>query len=178
MSLSTTPHAITPPPESALAATYAGAELVDAYAIALAAGATRDITVLARAILAHPAPWVRGLMRVRDGIMGRLGVKTSARIMAENRSAPHRERIDFFPVISRSARELVVGENDRHLDFRTSVLVRAGDGAAPDMVIATTVVHCHNRLGRAYLTVIGPFHVLIVKAYLRNAARRGWPVEA
>ena len=113
-------------------------------------------------------------MKIRDAVMGAFGVKTAKQIRAVT-SSPGRDRIDFFPVISRSPRELIVGENARHLDFRTSVLIRSGTDGAPDLVIATTVVRCHNRLGRLYLAVIQPFHILIVKAYLRNAAKRGWP---
>jgi hypothetical protein len=33
-------------------------------------------------------------------------------------------------------------------------------------VTATTVVRTHNRLGRAYLAVVLPFHRLIVRAML------------
>src|SRR5262249_55572186 len=39
----------------------------------------------------------------------------------------------------------------------------------------STVVHCHNLLGRAYIMVIAPFHHLVVRASLRRAARVGWP---
>jgi hypothetical protein len=41
--------------------------------------------------------------------------------------------------------------------------------------VATTVVHCHNTLGRVYLAVIAPFHRRIVRSALQRAARRGWP---
>ena len=37
-------------------------------------------------------------------------------------------------------------------------------------LVATTVVHCHNRLGHAYLTAIRPFHRLVVRSNLRRAA--------
>lgn len=158
------------PSDSMLAARYAGADLLDAYAIALPVAATGDIERLTRAVLARPAGWTRALMRIRDGVMTPLGVKTSAAIAQNARG----EAIDFFPVVERSARELVVGENDRHLDFRTSILLRdTADGEGRELV-AITVVHCHNLLGRAYLTVIAPFHRVIVKSYLDRAAARGW----
>ncbi|MBY8822433.1 DUF2867 domain-containing protein [Sphingomonas colocasiae] len=174
MASPTTPHAISPPPESALAPDYAGANLTDAYAIILPQGTTRDIDSLAKAILAHPAPWVGVLMRIRDAVMGMLGIKTAKQIRAAT-SSQDRDRIDFFPVISRSPHELIVGEDDRHLDFRTSVLIRADEHDAAAVAIVTTVVRCHNRLGRLYLAAIRPFHIVIVKAYLRRAAMRGWP---
>ena len=39
----------------------------------------------------------------------------------------------------------------------------------------STVVHCHNLLGRAYILVIAPFNRQVVKASLRRAAHIGWP---
>lgn len=167
-------RAVPAPSDSALALRYAGADLLDAYAIALPERASGDIATLARAVLGEQAGWVRALMRVRDGVMGLFGVKTSKAIgrAAERRREGH---IGFFPVRGRSERELIVGEDDRHLDFRTSVLLREGADGAGRALVATTVVHCHNRLGRVYLRVIGPFHRVIVRGNLDRAARRGWP---
>jgi hypothetical protein len=172
-------RAVPAPPACALAPLYAGADLLDAYAILLPEGASGDIAVLARAVLAEQAGWVKALMRVRDGVMGLFGVKTSKAIgrAAEAKAVitGGEGHIGFFPVRGRSERELIVGEDDRHLDFRASVLLRAtADGAGRELV-ATTVVHCHNRLGRVYLRVIGPFHRVIVRGNLDRAARRGWP---
>ncbi len=76
--------------------------------------------------------------------------------------------IGFFPVLSKSATELVVGEDDRHLDFRVTLQLRA-DAAHGRELVAGTVVHCHNRLGRLYLATILPFHRVIVRASLEQA---------
>jgi Protein of unknown function (DUF2867) len=43
----------------------------------------------------------------------------------------------------------------------------AGDGQE---VTSTTLVLTHNRLGRAYLTVILPFHRVIARSLLRQVA--------
>ena len=75
--------------------------------------------------------------------------------------------------------EIVVGEDDRHLDFRASFLVSpAGAPAGGAQLTASTVVHCHNLLGRTYLFISAPFHRLVVKASLRRAAELGWPQAA
>jgi hypothetical protein len=165
-----------PPAESHLANLYTGAGLLDAYSIALPAAATRDIEALARAVLGHPPLWMRALLGLRDAIVTPLGLKTSHRIRAEAEMGGA-ERINFFRIQGRWDRELIAGENDKHLDFRASVLLRPSpdDG---DHLIVTTVVHCHNRLGRIYLALISPFHRLVVRASLRGAARRGWPTGA
>ena len=163
--------AVPAPTESAPAPLYPGADLLDAFATTLPAGATSDLDRLARAVLAQPAWWMRGLMGMRDAAVAPLGVKTS-RAIARERNAG--DRIGFFPVQAQTSHELIVGEDDRHLDFRASILLQdEKDGARTLTMI--TVVHCHNRLGRCYLAVIAPFHRVIVRANIVRAARRGWP---
>ena len=69
----------------------------------------------------------------------------------------------------------MLGEDDRHLDFRASLLLRPCEAESGTELVATTVVHCHNVLGRAYLMVIRPFHHLVVRSNLRRARDHGWP---
>jgi hypothetical protein len=164
------PQPIAPPPESRLAPLYSAATFVDAFAIALPPEATDDIDALARAVLGQPAPWARMLMRVRDTVMARFGVKTAREI---HRGPTGAGRIGFFPILDTTPNELIVGEEDRHLDFHVSVLRRPSDTGA--RLVTTTIVQCHNALGRTYLIAIAPFHRLIVRSNLRRAARRGWP---
>ena len=108
------------PPETAITGWYAGADLLDAYCLALPDGAPRDARTLARMALSDP-PWVfRHLMTLRDRLVAPLGIRSSDDIRA---GAAGDTRIDFFPVQSETADEVVVGEDDRHLDFRTSLAV-------------------------------------------------------
>ena len=161
------------PSESGIAGLFPGADLADAFAVPLPPDvAGRSIEDIARKVLDDPAPWFRALLAVRDGVMSPFGVKTSARMRAAAQKRGG-ARIDFFTILSRSDRELILGEDDRHLDFRVSILVRDRRGGGQELVM-TTVVHCQNRLGRAYLGAIAPFHRLVVQSNLRRAVRRGW----
>lgn len=74
----------------------------------------------------------------------------------------------LFPVVHASHDLVVLGFDDRHLDFR--VLVDIGQGR----VRCTTVVRRHHRLGRAYFAVVGPIHRLIMPRLLAKAASQGW----
>jgi hypothetical protein len=161
-------HAIPVPSDCVLAPLYAGADLLDAFAVHLPAGANDDLEVLARAGFERQAWWIRVLTRVRDAMMATVGVKSSRAIGAA--AAARGPVIGFFPLLSKSARELVVGEDDRHLDFRVAILLRTSAAGARELVVVT-VVHCHNRLGRAYLALIAPFHRVIAQASLEQAAR-------
>jgi hypothetical protein len=160
------------PVESAVARLYPGADLADAYAIRLSPDSSRSIVALARCVLGNPAPWVRLLMGLRDTIMTLFGVKT-ARQLREGGS----DRIDIFRIYSISEHEMIVGEDDRHLDFRASILIRPSETEAGDELVTTTVVHCHNLLGRFYIALIAPFHRMVVRSNLHRAALKGWPAK-
>lgn len=159
---------IEPPSECGVSNWFSGADLVDSYAVRLAKGPAADMRALAMTALGNPPSWVRLLLFIRDGVMGPFGVKSSGEV---RRSAHGRDRIDFFPILSCSANEIILGADDRHLDFRLSLLRRPGMQGLP-VLVATTVVHCHNRLGRWYLATIMPFHRLIVQSSLRRIDER------
>jgi len=161
-------HAVPMPTNSALEPLYADADLLDAFAIRLPASASDDVEVLARAAFERQAGWVRALTRIRDVVMATFGVKSSRAIGLD--AAAHRPVIGYLPLLSRSATELIVGADDRHLDFRAAIQLRADTANGRELVTAT-VVHCHNRLGRTYLATIAPFHRAIVRANLERAVR-------
>ena len=160
-------RAVPVPSDSVLAPLYVGADLLDAFAIQLPAGASDDLEVLARVAFEQQAVWIRGLTQVRDTVMATVGVKTSRAIGAAAASRGL-QVIGYLPLLSKSAGELVMGGDDRHLDFRAAVLRRTGALGGWEMVVVT-VVHCHNRLGRTYLAVIAPFHRTILRANLERA---------
>lgn len=164
------------PPESDVTRLYAEPDLADAFAIRLPDDASDDPEVLARFMFTHQAEWVGKLMALRDALVARVGITTTAQFQQTPESAPD-ERILFFRIYARHPREIVVGQNDSHLDFRTSLLLQmrdTPDGPARHLVM-TTVVRCHNRLGRFYLAAIAPFHRMVVRSGLRQGARLGWP---
>ena len=68
-------HPVPLPAESRMAILYPGAQLADAFAVALPPNATSDITELAQAVLANLAPWARSLMSARDTIVSSLGTQ-------------------------------------------------------------------------------------------------------
>ena len=168
-----TPTAI--PAQSAIADLYKSVDLSDAFAIQLPPGASSDPDRLARFLLSSQPAWIGVLTSIRDSIVSLVGLKT-ARQLARLPKDVDTERISFFRVYGRSKAEIVLGEDDKHLDFRLSFLCSpALDPKAGPTLTASTVVHCHNLLGRSYLSAIAPFHRLVVKASLRRAAELGWP---
>jgi hypothetical protein len=176
-----TPRRVAPPTDSRLAPSYGAAHLADAFAITLPDDENSDALTLARSVLAHPPRWMRALLAVRDALVKPFGLKTTA-AMREHLARSGVAHVDIFRLLSATPHEAVFGELDRHLDFKLSILVRPVEGfssfspsptSAPRReAVATTVVHCHNGLGRAYLALILPGHVFVVRSLLAEAVRR------
>ena len=163
------------PVQSAIKHAYKTMHLADAFSVRLPPSASTDPEVLARFIFSHQPAWIGRLTKIRDAIVAPLGLKTAThlRTLADTGNA---KRVGIFRIYSTSATEIILGEDDSHLDFRVSVLCSAG--ATPEVgsqLTVSTVVHCHNLLGRAYILLIAPFHRLVVKASLRRSAQIGWP---
>jgi len=159
-----------PPLQSRLADWYSEVDLLDSFAVHVPFGTGHVIRDMAEAVLGRPARWVRALLFVRDQAVSLLGLQTSRELRDERRGDDH---IDLFPVLFADETEVIVGEDDRHLDFRISLFLQdvADDGRE---LIATTAVRCHNRVGHAYLPVIRPFHRLVIRSRLRRAAESGF----
>jgi len=163
------------PSQSAVATAFKSVNLADAFSIQLPSDASTNPDVLARFLFSVQPSWIGALTNVRDAIVAGFGLKT-AKHLATLSSDPAAKRISIFRVFSTSETEVVLGENDKHLDFRVSVLCTPDSPSGTgNQLTLSTVVHCHNRLGKTYLSIIAPFHRQVVKASLRRAAEVGWP---
>ncbi len=109
--------------------------------------------------------WLNALFKLRNKIVGALGLKTGTADLAELRP-PYRigQKFGLFKLISLSQTEAIMGEDDRHLNFRTSFIV-----AAPTLVISTAVLF-HNRWGRLYFFIIKPFHRMMMPIMAKKMA--------
>jgi hypothetical protein len=163
------------PAQSSVATVFESTNLADAFAVRLPCGTSGNPDVLWRFVMTQQPFWIGWLTNVRDAIVACFGLKTAKHLATVSEEAIG-ERIAFFKVYSRSESEIILGEDDKHLDFRLSVL-RSPD-LSPTLggqLTVSTVVDCHNLLGRAYILIIAPFHRLVVKESLRRAAHIGWP---
>jgi hypothetical protein len=107
----------------------------------------------------HSPRWVRLLLALRNRIVGLVGLKSAELGIAEG------ETVGAFPVVSACEEQVVLGFNDRHLDFRIVLDVAPG-GSETRKVAITTLVERHNLFGRFYILAITPFHKLIVRTML------------
>ena len=101
--------------------------------------------------------WAMTLVRLRGFLVAPFGLSKTGPESSDN--------VGIFPVEHDGESEVIAGFNDRHLDFRVSVLSENG------RVSLATWVHRHNLGGRLYLAAILPFHILIVRNALARLQR-------
>jgi hypothetical protein len=149
-------------PPTSTRALLAGAQFADAFSITVAA-ANIDARHAANAVLIYSPQWMTALLKLRNYLVAPFGLTTPAPTLTSDA-----DTIGIFPVPSDTPARLVAGLDDKHLDFRVVVDVAPSDMG--QQVTLTTLVLTHNPFGRAYLTIIKPFHRLIARAKLRHVA--------
>ncbi|MDQ3397209.1 MAG: DUF2867 domain-containing protein [Deinococcota bacterium] len=142
-------------------------DYADAHRIQVEEHQVQSIDALTRALFATAPEWIKTLLRLRN-VLGRpFGLKTAyepTAVSVEGELKPG-TRVGLFQVFDRTAEEVLMGEDDRHLDFRVSVrLEREQDRS---WAVVSTVVRFNNRLGRLYFVPVRPFHGVIVPAMMR-----------
>lgn len=142
----------------------------DAYQVVLS---KPDITPqqIYEAVFNHPPAWVGPLFAVRGWVAKLFGLKHLPIDFQQRAETTHPyvvgERAGLFSVQSTEPWELILGDNDSHLDFRLSIYkTRAG---TTEMVTVSTIVQIHNTVGRLYMTAIKPFHRMLAKSMLQRA---------
>ncbi|KRC64568.1 hypothetical protein ASE12_07165 [Aeromicrobium sp. Root236] len=124
----------------------------DAYAVPRPVGSSSDPQDWADAVFHAPPVWVGALLLARESLVRLVGID--------------RAGSGAFDPVARTDDEVLLGIDQSHLDFRASVLCE------PDRVVVSTVVHVHNRRGRAYSALVRRIHPAVVRAMMRRAAAR------
>jgi Protein of unknown function (DUF2867) len=151
--------AIVPPDVSQI---LPGSGFVDAFEISI--DQPCNASSVARHMMAVIPGWVDGLMRLRNTLVTPLGLKADVSTLPQEH-----EHLGMFPVIFETPDRVVMGFDDKHLDFRV-ILDCKSTPHGPAKVRLATAVRSHNLFGRLYLACVLPFHRIIVPAMLRRAA--------
>ncbi len=135
-----------------------------------------SVTDIFAAIFAHHPMWLKILLIVRNRIASFCGLDapTAFEIMHPEFKSRYAvgDKIGVWPIFALTETELVAGRDNKHLDFRLSVL-KATDGETASVVVSTLCT-VHNAFGKVYLFFIVPFHKWGVQRLISNAivARR------
>ncbi|MDD2793674.1 MAG: DUF2867 domain-containing protein [Sediminibacterium sp.] len=110
-----------------------------------------------------------------DSLLGGLfGLKTSGKItdrqkMLDNFKCEKGEQLGLFKIFDKTADEIILGEDDKHLNFRVSLFIDKQAEKRTDInLIISTTVKFNNWFGRIYFLPVRPFHKLIVPTMLKG----------
>ncbi|MCV9388730.1 DUF2867 domain-containing protein [Reichenbachiella ulvae] len=123
-----------------------------------------SLSDIAKSIFGTGPKWIVQLLKLRNKIVGPLGLKTG--------EAPDLTKdlkvgstLGLFKVFQISDEQIIMGEDDNHLNFRVQI---SNKGTAENNIHVTTTVEINNWLGKIYFTFIRPIHPIVVKSLLKN----------
>ncbi len=137
-----------------------------------------DVISIGRLFLTSGPKWADSLMLIRDKVVGVFGLKTSEQLTAEARNPDNfkfqvGEQLDIFKVYAKTENELVLGDDDKHLSFRVSLLLDCkNNDIGKKKIMITTMVEYKNIFGRIYFLPVKPIHQFIVKGTLKKMIKK------
>ena len=149
----------------------------DSYQLQLPDDGSSPMALYLRCVGRTPG-WIDFLMRLRNRVVAPFGIKdlgTLSGVDAQRQPSSYRvgDRVGIFRIRHLSDTEVVMGQDDKHLDVQVSICKQpAAPGTAPRVVLST-VVHIHNTLGHAYMAVITPIHRVIARGTAQRLADHG-----
>ncbi|WP_248724176.1 DUF2867 domain-containing protein [Seonamhaeicola sp. ML3] len=126
---------------------------------------TDDLKTISNLIFGTFPGWIGFLMKLRNTLVKPFGLKVDM---------PEDYNIDFkvggysgfFKIYNILDNELILGADDKHLNFRVSIL----DSSEPSFNIkVTTLVEYNNFFGKTYMVIVAPFHRIVVKSMVKRA---------
>ncbi len=129
---------------------------------------------IGKAFFSSGPKWVGKLFNLRNKIVSVFGLKTSGNVVdrqqqLDNFKCEPGEQLGLFKVFNKTDNEVIIGEDDKHLNFRVSLFLdkSKNDKSKKDLTISTTV-EFNNWFGRLYFLPVRPFHKFIVPTMLKG----------
>ncbi|MBL0292749.1 MAG: DUF2867 domain-containing protein [Saprospiraceae bacterium] len=122
--------------------------------------------------------WVDKLLAFRNILVRPFGLKTSRNLVdkqkvLDNFKCEKGEQIGLFKVFDKTDDEIILGEDDKHLNFRVSLFIdKQNESRIEKKLILSTTVKFNNWFGRLYFLPVRPFHKLIVPLMLKGIIKK------
>jgi hypothetical protein len=160
------------PPGSRIAQTLPGSDFADCYQFDDLWPQESAFETYLRLVSRTPG-WMNALMAMRNQIVRLVGLKHLGNFSTAVQEKPASayqpgDRVGIFVLRHVQDDEVLVYDDDKHLHVQLSLVKHTVDGK-PKLSLST-VVHIHNRLGRFYMTIVGPAHRIIVPHMLAQVA--------
>lgn len=133
---------------------------------------------IGKAFFTSAPKWSEQLFVLRNKIVAVFGLKTSKKPInrkqqLENFNCEPNEKLGLFTVYSKTENEVILGEDDKHLNFRISLLKENIEGSDIEKKLTiSTTVKFHNWFGKLYFIPVKPFHKIIVPKMLKGIIKQ------
>jgi hypothetical protein len=146
------------------------ADFCDAYRAPLSRS-DRSVVEMFFAIFAQRPGWANLMLIARNkaATLAGLEVPTASEITNMERRDRYiiGEKIGPWPIFFLSPDELIAGRDNKHMDFKLSIM-KVHDGVRPSVVVST-LCFVHNKFGQYYLSSIIPIHKFGLRRLIANA---------
>ena len=129
--------------------------------------------IVCKAFFATAPKWINQLFNFRNILSSFSGIKSSPnantkKSLFESFKVEMGHRLGLFKVYAITKNEVVLGEDDKHLNFRIYFHIRkqTTDGKIKELTVSTAVKF-NNWFGRFYFLPVKPFHKFIVPSMLK-----------
>ena len=126
---------------------------------------SNNITEIALLVFNKMPGWIKRLMDFRNFLVKFIGLKTE---MPEDYK-PAVEvggYIGFFKIYTIYENEIIMGADDKHLNFRASIY---DSKEATFNIKVSTLVQYNKPMGKVYMFFVKPFHRLVMKSMVKQA---------
>ncbi len=126
-------------------------------------------------LFGHHPGWIKSLLLTRNRLAAACGLNVPNALDIQNPIQKARyqvgDMIGPWPIFTLTDHELIAGRDNKHLDFRLSLLREQRNGQSS--VVVSTICCVHNLSGKIYLFFIVPFHKWGVKQLISRAVSAG-----
>jgi hypothetical protein len=164
-------EAVPLPDDSLVKKAFSTINYADAYRAKLPENRPHDLASVVKSFAGAPPPWLGRLMKIRNSFSRLLGLEPKAGRLRSSQGLTLEPgaKIGIFKIFQKTANEVLMGEDDAHLNYRVSILLQPEQNAC--WATISTIVHYNNWRGRLYFIPVRPFHCLIVTTMLKNMVR-------
>jgi hypothetical protein len=157
------------PKDSLMGKSFGAIDYYDSYSICINNKHSDTIDSLFIKFNSVSPLWMQTLMNLRNFLVKFIGLKTGKLDTMLKDKLEMGDKFGFFTIKARNHQEIVFGEDDKHLYFESSLLLkRCGEN---EMLYSITLVKFHNFTGQAYFFFVKPFHKLIIWSVLKRLAK-------
>lgn len=163
------------PKESQLVIEAASAGFTDSFVVSPVVREL-DLLEIYRLMVNNTPAWINTLLTLRNKIVKILGL-TDVGNLGGIEKINHADikniigkKLDIFTIEYLSKDEMILIQNDKHLNIKLSIL-KGEDDNSQSTITVSTIVNFNNFFGRTYMFIIKPFHKMVVKRLLRNISQ-------